>query len=139
MSKVDFLLPALVTVFASIVYLVMVINVGRARFKYGVNPPAVTGNENFERVLRVQQNTLEQSIFFLPGLWLCALYLSPLIAAVLGGIWVLGRILYAWGYYQAAEKRMIGFALSSLSSMALVVGAFGAIAWQLWQQVGGRV
>ncbi|MEB3160422.1 MAG: MAPEG family protein [Synechocystis sp.] len=134
MTKTDLLLPALITAIAALVYLVLVINVGRARVKYGIKPPAVTGDEAFERVLRVQHNTLEQFIFFLPGLWLFAIFISPAIASILGGIWVLGRILYAWGYYQAAEKRMVGFALSSLSSMTLVLGALGAIVWQLWQQ-----
>ena len=133
MNKMEFLWPALVTALAAIVYLVLVINVGRARAKYGVLPPATTGNENFERVLRVQYNTLEQLIFFLPGLWLFAIYRDPGIAALLGAVWLLGRILYAWGYYQAAEKRMVGFALSSLSSIILVLGALLAILWQLRQ------
>ena len=135
MTQADLLLPALVTAIAALVYLALVINVGRARFKYGIKPPAVTGDEAFERVLRVQHNTLEQLVFFLPGLWLFALFLNPAIASIIGGIWVLGRILYAWGYYQAAEKRMVGFALSSLSSMTLVLGALGAIVWQLWQTI----
>jgi glutathione S-transferase len=135
MTKTDLLWPALITAIAALVYLFLVINVGRARFKYGIKPPAVTGNEAFERVLRVQHNTLEQLVFFLPGLWLFAIFINPAIASILGSIWVLGRILYAWGYYQAAEKRMVGFALSSLSSMVLVLGALGAISWQLWQQL----
>jgi len=129
----EFLWPALVTALAAILYLVLVINVGRARAKYGVMPPATTGDENFERVLRVQYNTLEQLIFFLPGLWLFAFYRDPAIAAIFGAVWLLGRILYAWGYYQAAEKRMIGFALSSLSSISLVLGALLSILWQLKQ------
>ncbi|MEY2984828.1 MAG: glutathione S-transferase [Cyanobacteriota bacterium] len=133
MTQSELLWPALITAIAAVVYLALVINVGRARAKYGVMPPAVSGNENFERVLRVQHNTLEQLVFFFPGLWLFAIFINPAIAAILGGIWVLGRILYAWGYYQAAEKRLIGFALSSLSSMVLVFGALGAIIWQLWQ------
>jgi len=133
MNKTDLLFPALITAIAALVYLVFVINVGRARAKYGVMPPAVSGDENFERVLRVQYNTVEQLVFFLPGLWLFAIFINPAIASILGATWILGRILYAWGYYQAAEKRMIGFALSSLSSMTLVLGALGAIVWQLWQ------
>lgn len=133
MTKTDLLLPALITAIAALVYLVLIINVGRARAKYGIQPPATTGNEDFERVLRVQQNTLEQLVFFLPGLWLFAVFLNPAIASGLGGVWIIGRILFAWGYYQAAEKRFLGFALSSLSSMILVFGALGAIIWQLWQ------
>ena len=115
--------PSLITALTLLVYLVLTINVGRARFKYQVIPPATTGNENFERVLRVQQNTLEQLVSFLPLLWLFSFYVSPLWGGIIGTIWLIGRIVYAWGYYQAAEKRLPGFAMSSLSSMALLVGS----------------
>ena len=115
--------PSLITALALLVYLVLTINVGRARSKYQVIPPATTGNENFERVLRVQQNTLEQLVFFLPLLWLFSLYVSPLWGGIIGTVWLIGRIVYAWGYYQAAEKRLPGFAMSSLSSMVLLVGS----------------
>jgi glutathione S-transferase len=120
--------PALITVLTLILYFVLTLNVGGARRKYGVKPPETTGNLDFERVLRVQQNTLEQLVFFLPLLWLFSFYLNPLWAAGLGASWLIGRILYAWGYYQAAEKRFPGFALSSLSSLALLAGSlFGIV------------
>lgn len=115
--------PGLVTIAALVMYFALTLNVGRARFKYGVKPPAMTGDPNFECAVRIQQNTLEQMVFFLPLLWLFANYLNALWAAVLGGVWVLGRILYAVGYAQAPEKRAPGFAISSLSSLALLVGA----------------
>ncbi|MCM1981946.1 MAPEG family protein [Lyngbya confervoides] len=113
-------LTALVTVLSLLLYFVLTINVGRARAKYGVPVPQMSGDPNFERVVRVQQNTLEQLILFLPLLWIFSLYVSPLIGAILGGIWIVGRILYAWGYYQAAEKRGPGFAIASLSAMVLL-------------------
>jgi uncharacterized membrane protein YecN with MAPEG domain len=115
--------PSLIAALSLLLYLVLTINVGRARAKYQVPAPATTGNPDFERVLRVQQNTLEQLIFFLPLLWLFSSYISPLWAGIIGTIWLIGRIIYAWGYYQAAEKRSIGFAISSLSSMTLLLGA----------------
>ncbi|MFM2064175.1 MAG: hypothetical protein RLZZ507_3846 [Cyanobacteriota bacterium] len=114
---------SLVTVLALIVYFVVTINVGRARFKYKIIPPETTGNPDFERVLRVQQNTLEQLILFLPALWLFSIYISPIWASGLGTAWIIGRIAYAWGYYQAAEKRGVGFGISSLSSIALILGS----------------
>jgi glutathione S-transferase len=120
-------LPSLVTSLALIVYLGVSLNVGRARMKYQVKPPAVTGDPNFERVLRVQQNTLEQLVFFLPVLWLFVVYVNPTWGAGLGAIWVIGRILYAWGYYQAAEKRGPGFGISLLSSFILLVGGLVGI------------
>jgi glutathione S-transferase len=118
-----FAYPALITIFVLILYFVLTLKVGQARLKYEIKPPTMTGNPNFERVVRVQQNTLEQLIFFLPLLWLFAYYVNPFWAAGLGAIWLVGRILFAWGYYQAAEKRTPGFALSSLSSLALLVGS----------------
>jgi uncharacterized membrane protein YecN with MAPEG domain len=115
--------PSLVTVIALIVYLILTVNVGRARAKYKVPVPQMTGDPNFERVLRVQQNTLEQLVLFLPGLWLFCDYVNPIWGAGVGSLWVIGRIAYAWGYYQAAEKRGFGFAISSLSGMVLLLGS----------------
>lgn len=124
-------LPSLVTLFALLVYFAVTINVGRSRFKHQIKPPAMTGHPEFECVVRVQQNTLEQMILFLPSLWLFALYVSPLWSAVLGGIWVVGRILYALGYYQAPEKRAPGFAISSLSMLALLGGSLVGVVLEL--------
>lgn len=116
-------LTGLITVLALLVYFVLTINVGRARAKFQVPAPQTTGNPDFERYLRVQHNMLEQLIFFLPLLWLFSNFVSVVWGAVLGGTWVFGRILYAWGYYQAAEKRTPGFALSSLCGMVLLLGS----------------
>lgn len=126
-------LPSLITALTLLLYFVVTINVGRARAKYNVSPPAMSGDANFERVLRVQQNMLEQLIFFLPLLWLFSFYISPLWGAFFGTVWLIGRIIYAWGYYQAAEKRGIGFAISSLSSMALLAGSLVGIILSLLQ------
>lgn len=113
-------LTALITVLSLLLYFVLTINVGRARAKYGVPVPQTTGNPDFERALRVQQNTLEQIVFFLPLFWVFSYFVNEQIGAVLGGVWVFGRMLYAWGYYQAAEKRGPGFAIASLASMILM-------------------
>lgn len=119
--------PSLVTALTLLVYQMTTFNVGRARVKYKVPPPQMTGDPNFERVVRVQQNTLEQVVFFLPTLWLFSFYVSPLWGAGIGAIWLVGRIAYAWGYYQAAEKRTIGFAISLLSAAVLLLGAIAGI------------
>ncbi|MBF2057399.1 MAG: MAPEG family protein [Cyanobacterium sp. T60_A2020_053] len=111
---------SIVTLLALLVYFATIINVGRARMKYQVMPPAMTGNEDFERVVRVQQNTLEQLIFFLPLLWIFSAYVSELWGIILGGTWVVGRIIYAWGYSLEAKKRMPGFAISTLSALSLL-------------------
>jgi glutathione S-transferase len=116
-------LPALVSVLALATYQATALLVGQARFKHHIKPPASTGPEPFERALRVQQNTLEQLVFFLPCLWLAALLDNAAIASALGFIWVGGRIAYAVGYLQAAEKRGPGFGISFLSGAVLLVMA----------------
>lgn len=113
---------------ALLLYFVATINVGRGRAKYGIPAPQMSGDADFERILRVQQNMLEQVIFFLPVLWIFSLYISPIWGAGFGIVWVVGRIIYAWGYYQAPEKRAPGFAIASLSSLVLLVGSlYGVI------------
>ncbi|NEN93518.1 MAG: MAPEG family protein [Okeania sp. SIO3H1] len=127
--------PSLITVVSLFMYFVVTINVGRARSKYNITPPQMTGDPNFERVLRVQQNTVEQIILFLPSLWLFSLFISPLWGAGIGTVWVVGRILFAWGYYQAAEKRALGFGISSLAIIALLIGALVGILLPLWKTI----
>ncbi|NEP08424.1 MULTISPECIES: MAPEG family protein [Okeania] len=125
--------PSLITVVSLFMYFIVTINVGRARAKYNIMPPQMTGEQNFERVLRVQQNTVEQIILFLPSLWLFSIFISPLWGAGIGTVWVVGRILFAWGYYQAAEKRTLGFGISSLAIITLLIGALVGILLPLWK------
>ena len=125
------LYPSFITMASLLVYYVFTLNVGRARAKYQIKPPQTTGDSNFERVLRVQQNTIEQMLLFLPALWVFSIYVSSIWGAVLGGIWIVGRIAYAIGYYQAAEKRGLGFGITSLSSLVLLVGALIGVGWSI--------
>lgn len=113
----------LITTLALILYFFLTFNVGRARIKYKVTPPETSGPADFERVLRVQQNTLEQLILFLPALWLFSLFLNSVVGAAIGTVWLVGRGLYAWGYYQAAEKRMPGFMISVFAIVLLLIGS----------------
>ncbi len=113
----------LVTILSLILFFVLTLNVGRARVKYQVPVPQISGNEDFERVFRVQQNMLEQLIMFLPALWLFSLFVNAIAANIIGGIWIVGRILYAWGYYAEAKKRFLGFAISSLATTILLLGS----------------
>jgi glutathione S-transferase len=119
---------SLITVLALLLYFGLGIGVGIARAKYKMPAPQITGNVDFERVFRVHQNTLEQIVIFLPSLWMFGLTVNGQVAALLGAIWILGRILYAWSYYQAAEKRGPGFGISSLANLILLLGSgYGAI------------
>ncbi|MFM7456207.1 MAG: MAPEG family protein [Vulcanococcus sp.] len=123
-------LPAVVTLAALITYQGTAMAVGQARVKHKVMPPSTSGPEPFECALRVQQNTLEQLVFFLPTFWLAVLLGSPEWASLLGFIWVGGRVAYGVGYRMAPGKRGPGFGISFLSSVVLllmaIVGVFRA-------------
>ena len=126
-----FHLTALVTCLAVLMYFLFSFQVGKARRTYGVKAPAISGNPDFERVSRVHMNTLEWMPIFLPALWLFAIYISDGIAAVLGLVWIAGRILYMTGYSQAANKRGLGFGIQAAAAILLWLGALGAIIWRL--------
>ncbi len=113
----------LVILLGLVEYIFFVAQVGAARGKYEIPAPAMSGNEDFERVLRVQLNTHEQLILFIPGMLGFAYYVSPMWAAIIGSVYLVGRILYFIGYKQAAEKRAVGAGMSLLPNMILVVGA----------------
>ncbi|CAK6694992.1 MAPEG family protein [Synechococcus sp. CBW1107] len=116
-------LPGLITLLAVITFQATALQVGRARQRDGVKPPLMTGPPAFERAVRVQQNTLEQLVVFLPAFWLAVLLSNATAASVLGAFWVLGRVLYAVGYLRAPEQRAPGFAISFLASTVLLVMA----------------
>jgi len=114
--------PAIATIGALFLYFGLGLAVGAARYKYQVPPPQTTGNADFERVYRTHQNTLEQIVIFLPCLWLFSIFVNPNWGAILGAVWILGRIGYAWGYYAQAEKRAAGFAIGTLATLVLMFG-----------------
>jgi glutathione S-transferase len=113
---------AIVTVLALLQFFWFGWQVGVARTKYNIAAPAVTGNEVFERVFRVQMNTLEQLVVFLPALWIFASFISPLWAAGLGAIFIIGRAIYARTYVKDPKGRSAGFALTALPKLALLIG-----------------
>ena len=113
---------ALVTVIALLEFFLFGVLVARARGRYGVAAPATSGNEIFERYFRVQMNTLEQLVLFLPLLWIFASYVSPLWAAGLGAVFILGRAIYAASYIRDPKSRGPGFALTAFPVFALMIG-----------------
>ena len=114
---------AVVSVLALLQYIAFGTAVARARGRYGVHAPAVTGHEVFERYFRVQQNTLELLVVLLPSLWLFARYVDANWAAALGAVYLVGRVLYFTGYVRDPAKRELGFALSMVPALVLLVGA----------------
>jgi len=101
------------------------IAVGSARGKFGVKAPATGGNEVFERYFRVQMNTLELLVILVPSLLLFAHYVNPVWAAGLGAVYLIGRIIYFVTYVKDPATRSLGFALSMLPTLALLVGGLG--------------
>lgn len=101
--------------------------VGRARGLYGVKAPAVAGHELFERAYRVQMNTLELMVAFLPALYIAAKYWPQSWVAGAGAVFLVGRLIYWRSYTAAPASRGLGFALSMLPIMALVIASLAAI------------
>jgi uncharacterized membrane protein YecN with MAPEG domain len=102
--------------------------VARARGRYGVAAPATTGHPIFERYYRVQMNTVESLLVFLPALWLAAKYWSPGYSAILGVVYLAGRFLYLNAYVKDPKKRSVGFSLTMLPCLALILAALvGAV------------
>ncbi len=123
-------LPALMTLLAVLWYVVTGIQVGRARGKYKVAAPAMTGDPAFERALRVQMNELEQLVAFLPAMWIYAWFGNPRFAAIACGVYIAGRIIYAVGYWSAANRRSLGFTIASFaSSITWVAALVSVVRW----------
>ena len=97
--------------------------VGQARGKYGVAAPAVVGHEQFERAYRVQMNTLEQLVAFLPALFLAGRYWPHAVVAGLGLVYLVGRLIYWRAYVSAPSTRGLGFVLTLLPTVLLLLAA----------------
>ena len=106
--------------------------VAAGRQKYGIKAPATTGNPDFERIFRVQMNTLENVAMFVPSLWLFGLYVSGLWASVAGVVWLFGRVWYVLGYSAEASKRGPGFGIGAFALATLAVGALIGVVLQMF-------
>ena len=116
------LLTAWTTLAALAVYFWITLNVGRARGKFGIQAPSMDGPPAFQCAVRVQANTVEQMVMFLPALWMCALFLNDRWAALGGAIWCVGRIMFALAYYKDPAKRGAGFGVTMLGTISLMIG-----------------
>jgi glutathione S-transferase len=130
LSSPAIILTAAVTLLAVLISLAFAIGVGRARRRAGIDAPAMSGAPDLERALRIQGNTVEQFVIFLPSLWLAALYFQGWWAPILGLIWCLGRVIYAF-VYGDHKARFPGFALTIFPTIILwVLAAIGIV--QAW-------
>ncbi len=118
----------LVAMLVVLQYLYFIVQVGRARGRFGVKAPAVTGHENFERAYRVQMNTLELMVALLPALFVAARFWPAQWVAAIGAVYLVGRFIYWRAYIRAPASRGLGFGLSMLPVIALLVMALiGAV------------
>lgn len=121
-------LVAVVIVLALLEFVAFGALVGRARGRYGVKAPATGGHEIFDRYFRVHYNTMEMLVVFVPAIWLFGLYVNPGWGAVLGAVFLVGRVLYLRGYVADPSKREFGFGLSVFPVVVLLIGALvGAV------------
>jgi glutathione S-transferase len=111
---------ALITLLTVLLLATTAALVGRARGRYGVKAPATTGHEGFERAFRVQMNTQEAALMFLPALWVAAALGNPSVSAWIGATWLVGRVWYAWAYARAGNRGP-GFVIGMLALLALLV------------------
>ena len=114
---------------ALIEFFVFGILVGRARIQYGIPAPAITGHEIFERYYRVHYNTMEQLVKFVPGMLLFGYYIDETAAAVLGAVFIVGRVVYLRAYVADPAKRGLGFGLTALPVTILLLGGLGGAVW----------
>jgi len=113
----------LIVLLALLQYVWFTARVGLARGKYNVNAPACAGDESWNRLFRVQQNTMEQLIILIPATYAFAYYLSDLWVLVPGLAFMIGRFLYSAEYLKDPKTRTPGMAITLLSNVVLVLGA----------------
>lgn len=114
---------AIVTILALAQFILFSIQVGSMRGKHGVKAPAVTGHPEFERMFRVQQNTMEQLVAFIPALWIYAYLVNPFWGAAMGLVFIVGRFLYRASYVKDPDSRGLGFTLTFLPTAVMLVWA----------------
>jgi glutathione S-transferase len=116
---------AIVTILAVFEYAVFALMVGLARNRTGVAAPNVSGHPEFERYFRVQQNTLERLVIFIPSLWVFSFYVSEVAATYLGAAFILARAGYCFGYIRNPANRKYGYAIGELINTLLMLGGIG--------------
>ena len=113
----------IITALVVLQYLFFIVLVGRARGRYGVKAPAVTGHEGFERAYRVQMNTLELMVALLPSMLVAARFWSAEWVAGIGAVYLIGRFIYWRAYVGNPSSRGLGFGLSMLPVLVLLLMA----------------
>ncbi len=113
---------AIITILALMQAYAFAIQVGQARIKHGVKAPDTSGHEDFDRMFRIHQNTMEQLIVFIPALWIFGLYVHALAGAGIGLVFVIGRFIYRGAYLKDPASRGLGFGLGAIAMAILMLG-----------------
>ena len=113
---------ALIILLALAQYVFFALRVGAARGKYHVDAPKTLGDEAWERLYRVQMNTLEQLIVFIPALCIFSMYTSARWALIPGLLFLVGRQLYSMEYTKDPKTRVTGMSITLLANAVLLVG-----------------
>jgi glutathione S-transferase len=115
-----------ITLVTLIFYLGLAMHAASLRGRHRIAAPATTGHPDFDLATRIHANTLEYLVPFLVLLWMCAIFFEPLWAAILGIVWLFGRIIYVFGYWSAPPRRQPGFILAMIAMVLLLIGtAYG--------------
>ncbi len=122
---------AIVTLLALMQFMMFSIQVGSMRVKHGVKAPAIAGHPEFERMFRIQQNTMEQLVVFVPALWMYAYLVNPLWGAGIGLLFIIGRFVYRAAYLKDPASRSNGFTIGVLAIAVLLVWSFVAAVMSL--------
>jgi glutathione S-transferase len=122
---------ALITALCVMIIAIAMFLVGRARGIHRIAAPATSGHPDFERAFRAHQNTLEQTVMFLPLLWLATIYSNEQYAAYFGYAWLIGRLWYVFGYIAAAGKRSMGFLIGFIAMISLLVMTLWSVISQM--------
>ncbi len=121
----------IVTIFALMQFFWFGIEVGKMRAKHQCKAPAITGAPEFERMFRVQQNTMEQIVMFIPALWLFAELINPLWAAGMGVVYLIGRAVYRVAYVKDPNGRSAGFMITALPTSVMLVSVLVVAVYRL--------
>jgi len=122
---------AFATLLDMVLYFFLSFTVSQGRRIYKIRSPLAEteGPEKFQRFYRMQMSLLEQLVFHLPTLWVAAYAMDDVFAALIGLIWLFGRLLYAVRYYQKPNRRIKGYIISMIANIILLIGAMaGTIA-----------
>jgi glutathione S-transferase len=115
-----------ITLVALVFTLGLAMHAARLRGRHGIAAPAMSGHPDFDLATRIHANTLEYLVPFLVALWMCAIFWAPLPAAMLGIVWLFGRVIYVFGYWSAPPRRQPGFILAMIALILLLIGtAYG--------------